>query len=245
MTQPQRSAALPLSRSTARRILLPDAPSGMLPDAVFWDMDGTLIDSDPYWLQAEQVVMEAHGGTWDEDLPRLMQGASLPFCANLMRERGVRLPEDEIERLMVDAVIEMEKQHLPWAAGVTQLLEVLAEEKIPSVLVTGSPRWMAENVLDQAPSGAFVGYVCGEDDLAHKPEPAPYFRAASMVNADIARTLAFEDSLPGLTSASRSGAVTIAVTRYSREDTSNSGLQSASIYDYENVCLADLAAWMA
>lgn len=215
-----------------------------LPAAVFWDMDGTLIDSDPYWLLAEQEVMEQHGGTWDEDLPRLMQGASLPYCSHLMHERGVNLPENEIADLMVGIVVEREREQLPWTAGVVSLLEKLAEAGIPSVLVTGSPRWMARNAVSKAPRGAFVGYVCGEDDLAHKPDPAPYTRAAEIARVDIANALIFEDSLPGLTSAANSGGVTVAVTRYSREDVSNTGLFSSSIYDYEGLGLDDLADFM-
>jgi HAD superfamily hydrolase (TIGR01509 family) len=215
-----------------------------LPAAVFWDMDGTLIDSDPYWLLAEQEVMEQHGGTWDEDLPRLMQGASLPYCSHLMHERGVNLPENEIADLMVSIVVEREREQLPWTAGVVSLLEKLAEAKVPSVLVTGSPRWMARNAVSKAPRGAFVGYVCGEDDVAHKPDPAPYLRAADIARVSIKDSLIFEDSLPGLTSAANSGAVTVAVTRYSREDTSDTGLFSSSVFDYEGLTLSDLARFM-
>ena len=99
---------------------------------------------------------------------------------------------------------------------------------------------MAENLVRQAPSGAFVGYVCGDDDLPKKPDPAPYRAAARFVGVDaddaraMARCVALEDSMTGLRSASASGATTLAQTRFTRTDVSD-GPQFASLDGYEGV----------
>ncbi|MCI1984365.1 MAG: HAD family hydrolase [Bifidobacteriaceae bacterium] len=215
-----------------------------LPDAVFWDMDGTLINSDPYWLEAEHDVVTASGATWSDDLPRLLQGCSLPDCVKIMQAHGVDMDGDLMVERMVGIVEDRERERLPWTAGVVDLLAALAAARIPSVLVTGSPATMAENVVANAPAGAFVGYVSNETTPIHKPEPEPYLKAAEIVGVNPTRSLIFEDSLPGLESASRSGALTVAVTRYSRESTENSGFQFTSIYDYENLAVSDLGTFM-
>lgn len=103
--------------------------------------------------------------------------------------------------------------------------------------------------MAQAPKGAFVGYVCGNDDVTPKPDPAPYWRAASMVGlpADASgagQCLVFEDSKPGLTAARASGATVVAVTGHARVDMSDSGLCDEAIVDYHGLTIADLAGWM-
>ena len=81
---------------------------------------------------------------------------------------------------MVDYVAKKEFERVPWTNGVLDVLGSLVDAGIPSVLVTTSPRRLAQNVIDHAPAGAFAGFVCGDDDLPHKPDPAPYLAAAKM-----------------------------------------------------------------
>ena len=70
---------------------------------------------------------------------------------------------------MVDYVAKKEFERVPWTNGVLDVLGSLVDAGIPSVLVTTSPRRLAQNVIDHAPAGAFAGFVCGDDDLPHKP----------------------------------------------------------------------------
>ncbi|WP_243388723.1 HAD family hydrolase [Bifidobacterium scaligerum] len=210
--------------------------------AVLWDLDGTLIDSDPYWVTAERALLESYGGTWDDALAEAMQGASLPVLTRLLGERGVALPADEIVRTLTDEVMRMELEHLPWVEGAWKLLARLTAAGIPSVLVTGSPRVIADNVLRQAPTGAFIGAVSGSDALPPKPSPEPYLYAARMAGIDSGNPQAmrdcviFEDSLPGLTAAHASGAVVVAVTGHARVDVTGCGLYDYMIRDYREVC---------
>ena len=155
--------------------------SDMLLKAVFWDLDGTLIDSEPYWHEGEMEIAAAHGGYWDEDLAWSCSGTPLDHCAKTMIEHGTNLPPEQIAKAMVDYVAKKEFERVPWTNGVLDVLGSLVDAGIPSVLVTTSPRRLAQNVIDHAPAGAFAGFVCGDDDLPHKPDPAPYLAAAKML----------------------------------------------------------------
>ena len=221
---------------------------GRRPLAVFWDMDGTLIDSEPYWHQAEVDLAHEHGGDWNADMGWQVSGKPLPTVARLMREGGLDLPEDQIPDLLIDGVIAMEERHMPWIEGVRTILTDLVGAGIPSILVTTSPRRMAQAVVAKAPEGAFADYVCGDDGLAQKPDPAPYLHAASLVGINspdlMTSCLAFEDTLTGITSAVASGATTVAYTGTNPVDTS-SGPQFASMKSYVGVTLDDLSALIA
>ncbi|WEV46883.1 HAD family phosphatase [Bifidobacterium sp. ESL0690] len=157
--------------------------------AVLWDMDGTLIDSEPYWHQVEMGIAREHGGYWSEDIGWTCSGKPVPQVAQKMVDNGTELPVSEIERLMIEGVARKEAEHMPWIEGVEDVLRSLVAAGIPSVLVTASPRRMAENLVRQAPEGAFVGYVCGEDDLPKKPNPAPYLAAAEVIGIEVPREI--------------------------------------------------------
>lgn len=80
---------------------------------------------------------------------------------------------------MIDYVAQKEFECIPWIEGVEDVLVALRDAGVPSMLVTTSPRHLAENLVAQAPAGAFAGYVCGDDDVEKKPSPAPYLEAGS------------------------------------------------------------------
>lgn len=214
--------------------------------AVFWDMDGTLIDSEPYWHAGEMVIAQEHGGYWDEDLAWKGSGTPIPSVAQSMIDHGTKFSADEIGRLLVEYVTRREIEHLPWNPGVLDVLQSLVDAGIPSMLVTTSPRYLAENLVNQAPEGAFAGYVCGEDDVEKKPSPEPYLAAASKLGIsaeDMKYCIAIEDSISGLQSAASSGATTLAQVRFMRSDTSQ-GPQFASIDGYEGITAAVLEEYV-
>lgn len=210
--------------------------------AVFWDMDGTLIDSEPYWHESEIRIAKAHGGYWDLDLAWQGSGTPVPDVARRMIEHGCQLSVEEIGQGMIDYVAQAEAAHMPWVDGVTDVLHSLIAAGIPSVLVTTSPRHLAQGLIDQAPEGAFAGFICGDDDVEKKPSPEPYLAAARMlgiVPEDMQYCIALEDSISGLTSAAAAGATTLAQTAYIQTDNSN-GPQFASIHGYDGITAAVL-----
>lgn len=219
-----------------------------LPLAVFWDMDGTLIDSEPYWHQVEIELTQQYGGYWNDEMGWQVSGKPLPQVARLLREHGLQVPEEDIPGMLIDGVASKEQERMPWISGVFDLLEALSQSGVPSVLVTTSPRRMARAVVEQAPRGAFVDFVCGDDGLAQKPDPAPYLHAAKLVGVKetdcLSACIAFEDSATGIRSAVASGATTIAFTGVTPNPLVD-GPQFASIDSYVGLGPSDLGAFVA
>ena len=215
--------------------------SNLTVKAVFWDMDGTLIDSEPYWHEGEMKIAAAHGGYWDEELAWQGSGTPVPDVARRMVEHGCQLSIEEIGQGMIDYVAQKEFECIPWIEGVEDVLVALRDAGVPSMLVTTSPRRMAENIMKQS-EGLFAGYVCGDDPYEHKPNPAPYLAAADklgIAREDMAKCVVLEDSSVGLQAGAASGATLIAQTGWIRTDTSGLG-QFASIESYDGIDAAAL-----
>ncbi|VEI12374.1 HAD family hydrolase [Trueperella bialowiezensis] len=190
-----------------------ESTSRQLPDAVLVDMDGTLTDTEKLWFQAEIDVMADFGREWKSGDETELIGMNLHDSSHyLVRKLDLDVEPAEFGRILTDRVAQLAAEHgAPWRPGARELLELLSALGIPSVLVTASMRNLAQFTLDQAPAGSLEYCVSGEDVSAGKPDPEPYLRAASLVGADPSRCIAFEDSIPGLTSAISSGAVTYGV----------------------------------
>lgn len=183
-----------------------------LPAAVLWDMDGTLVDTEPYWISAEVELVGSFGGEWtDEDSFQLI-GNGLWESAAVFQRYGVDLPADEIvDRLTASVTEQLATNEVPWRPGARELLRAVHDAGIPSALVTMSIRSMADAVVRAIPFEAFDAIVTG-DVVAHpKPHPEAYLRGAELLGVPIARCVAIEDSPPGVTSAAASGAVAIGV----------------------------------
>ena len=179
----------------------------MLLKAVFWDLDGTLIDSEPLWHDGEIEIAHNNGGEWNEDLGWECSGTPVPHVAEVMIAHGCTLSVPEIDKQLKDYVFKAEVERLPWIPGVQDVLHSLKEADIPSMLVTTSPRRMAENIMKQA-DGLLAGYVCGDDPYEHKPSPAPYLAAAERLGIapeDMVKCVVMEDSSSGLRSGAASG----------------------------------------
>lgn len=186
------------------------------PSAVLWDMDGTLVDTEPYWMSSETELITSWGGTWTHDDGLSVVGMGLPSAARIFQSRGVELPADEIVDILTDRVMELTRAEVPWLPGARELLAEVRDAGIPTALVTMSMRRMAVMIAEAiaAEAGveqAFDVVVAGDDVSAHKPDPEPYLHAARLLGIDIADAVAIEDSGPGVASAVASGARVIAV----------------------------------
>ena len=209
--------------------------------AVFWDLDGTLIDSEPLWHQGEIEIAHANGGEWNEDDGWAGSGTPVPDVARRMIAKGCTLSVEQIDVQLKRYVYESELKGLPWIDGVLDVLHSLKAAGVPSMLVSTSPRPIVENVMRQS-GDLFAGYVCGDDPVAHKPDPAPYLEAARRLGldaVDMPACVVFEDSSSGLRSGVASGATVIAQTGWIRTDTS--GLrQFMSVDSYDGLDAAAL-----
>ncbi|WP_235020149.1 HAD family hydrolase [Ruania rhizosphaerae] len=181
--------------------------------AVLWDMDGTLVDTEPYWIAVEMELAAAHGGAWDESLGTDLVGMPLQVSAAALRDRaGVRGSVEEVIELMISGVIDrIATRGLPWRPGARELLEELGAAGVPLALVTMSWRRLTDVVLAALEPNPFAVIVTGDEVARGKPHPEPYLRAAAELGVDPASCIAIEDSLPGLASAEASGAAVIGV----------------------------------
>ena len=186
--------------------------SNAYPAAVLWDMDGTLIDSEHYWLSSEQELAESWGAQWTAEDGEKLIGMSLYESTEIVKEKlGIDISPAEITEILTNSVtLKLEKQII-WRPGVLELMADLQAKGIKTALVTMSMRRMALSVAERLPTGHFDVVVAGDDVTRGKPHPEPYLRAAELLGVDIRDCVAIEDSLTGLTSAEASGAIAIGV----------------------------------
>ena len=182
--------------------------------AVLWDLDGTIVDTEPYWFEAEYAVVAAHGDSWSDEHARAVVGFDLLDSGRYMIEHGgVRLTPHEIVEMMLDSVVSNIKRSVPWRPGARELLADVRASDIPTALVTMSWRRFANEVMEALPAGAFDVSVVGDDVERGKPHPDPYLLAAERLGVDITRCIAIEDSPTGVASALAAGATVLAVPR--------------------------------
>ncbi len=179
--------------------------------AVLWDMDGTIVDTEPYWMRAEHELVGEHGGTWSEAQGMQLVGSGLVQSAKILQQAGVALEVDEIINTLTDRVMEQITEGVPWRPGARELIAELGAAGIPIALVTMSIRRMALQVATAVGEGVFAVVVAGDDVEHPKPHPQPYLVAAERLGVEIGNCVAIEDSEFGLVSAVASGAATIGV----------------------------------
>jgi len=183
-----------------------------LPAAVLWDMDGTLVNTEPYWISAETELIESFGGSWTHEEALQLVGSGLFQSATIIKAKGVDLPELEIIDILTDRVLEQLVEFgIPWRPGARELLTELRAEGIPTALVTMSIGRMAHHVADRLGFVGFDAVVSGDDVANSKPHPESYLRGAELLGVDPAHCVAIEDSEPGIRSAAAAGAVVIGV----------------------------------
>ena len=183
-----------------------------IPAAVLWDMDGTLIDSEHYWLAAERQLASQTGSTWTDEDGQSLIGMSLYASSDILNKRfGLEHGVERTIELLTESVQQNLRRQIPWRPGALELLREIRERGIKTALVTMSMHRMAQVVAENTGFDAF-DLVLGGDDVTHgKPHPEPYLKAAEMLGDEIERCIAFEDSISGLASAEASGALAIGI----------------------------------
>ncbi len=182
------------------------------PAAVLWDMDGTLVDTEPYWIAVETELVESHGGTWSHAQALDLVGNELIVSATMLRDgSGIDLePEVIVERLL-DGVVARVERAVPWRPGARELLRELREAGIPCGLVTMSYQRFVAPVLDALPEGTFDVVVTGDQVEFGKPHPEPYLQAARQLGVRAEDCVAIEDSNTGARSAEAAGCLVLVI----------------------------------
>lgn len=185
------------------------------PAAVLFDMDGTIIDSEPYWMIAEGELVAEFGGTWSTEQAYALVGSGLWNTADLLQQAGVDLPADDIVQRLSRRVLEQVATEVPWRPGVRELFRELLDAEIPCALVTMSLRMnaeaLAEAVARELGQPVFRAIVAGDDVSQPKPNPEAYLKGALALGVPIGDCVALEDSSYGAASAFSAGAVTIGI----------------------------------
>jgi HAD superfamily hydrolase (TIGR01509 family) len=180
--------------------------------AVLFDMDGLLVDSEPVWFEVECAVMAWLGGEWSEADQQALVGGSLPRTVSYLLARAARQasPED-VGRWLVDGMTSLlTSRTLTMLPGARELLAEVRAAGIPHALVTSSERPIMDAVLHQL-GVRFDATVCADDVRCGKPDPEPYLRAASLLRAGPGSCVALEDSPNGVAAAEAAGCRLIAV----------------------------------
>ncbi|MCW3494441.1 HAD family hydrolase [Microbacterium sp. SSM24] len=180
--------------------------------AVLWDMDGTLVDTEPYWMAAETPLVESFGGTWSHEQALGLVGLGLEDSARIFQGAGVRMGvQDIIDHLTDDVMRQLATTGVPFRPGARELLADLRAAGVKTGLVTMSLRRMADTVVDLIDFDAFDVVVAGDDATRPKPYPDPYLQACDALGVTPEEVVAIEDSPNGLRSAVASGAAVIGV----------------------------------
>ncbi len=184
-------------------------------DAVLWDMDGLMVDSEPLWTQAEVELAGSLGGTWDDEVKSRIVGTRLDVAVpTILGYFGVEATEERVSTTaawLLHRMVELfSADDLPLLPGVPALLAALAAEQVPMALVSSSYRVLVDAVLAGG-VGPFALTVAGDEVEHGKPAPDPYLLAAERLGVDVTRCVVLEDSPSGVASGEAAGCAVVAV----------------------------------
>jgi HAD superfamily hydrolase (TIGR01509 family) len=181
-------------------------------DAVFFDMDGLMVDSEPEWLLSEIEVTAPFGYTWVEQDQVACLGGPLSKVGQYMFDRCGKVESPQFfTQSLIDTQVARMRGNTPTMPGAIELVRELQSHGVKTALVSASPRNIVDAVLDNLGHDLFPFSISSDDVENTKPHPEAYLKAATMSGSDIANCLVFEDSLTGMSAAIASGAHLIGV----------------------------------
>lgn len=181
-------------------------------EAVFFDMDGLMVDSEPEWFLSEIEVTKRFGYTWLETDQVACLGGPLSKVGQYMFDKCGRKESPEFfTQTLIDTQVARMRGNTPTMPGAVDLVRELQSHGIKTALVSASPRNIVDAVLDNLGHDLFPFSISSDDVVKTKPEPEAYLKAADRCGSNITNCLVFEDSLTGMNAAIASGAYLIGV----------------------------------
>ena len=179
---------------------------------IVFDLDGLLIDSEQVWDDVRETLARERGGRYDERSQRAMMGMSSTEWSRYMHEAvGLRESPEEINRIVVEQMLQRYEGGPPWIPGATDAVRRIAAA-YPLALASSSNRELIEAVLAAGGiSDLFAATVSSEEVARGKPAPDVYLEAARRLGVDPAACVAVEDSHSGIRSAKAAGMTCIAI----------------------------------
>jgi HAD superfamily hydrolase (TIGR01509 family) len=188
----------------------------VLPAAVLWDMDGTIVDSEKLWDVSLRELIERLGGELTDHVREALVGSNLDHTIRVLLAESGRAATpgaiDEASRWLLDRTAVLFRDGLVFRPGALAALRAVRAAGVPTALVTSTERELTEVALNTIGRGFFDVSVCGDEvDGLNKPHPRPYQRAAELLGVDPAECVAVEDSVAGATSAAAAGCTVLVV----------------------------------
>ena len=181
-------------------------------DAVFFDMDGLLVDSEPEWLLSEIEVTAPYGYTWlPEDQVACLGGPLTRVGQYMFDKCGQQQSPEYFTQTLIDTQVARMRGNAPTMPGAISLLKELQSNGVKTALVSASPRNIVDAVLDNLGHDLFPFSISSDDVTNTKPNPECYVKAAQICGVEISNCLVFEDSLTGMNAAIDSGAFLVGV----------------------------------
>jgi HAD superfamily hydrolase (TIGR01509 family) len=180
--------------------------------AVLWDLDGTIVDTEPLWMAAEHALAAEHGKIWTEEDGLALVGNSLIASGHYIRDKlEIEMSAEDVVDYLVNQMASALSEHIDWRPGARDLIEALDAEGVPQALVTMSYTSIAEPVAASLP---FKAVVTGDIVSRPKPYPDPYLLAAELLGVSANDCLAIEDSGTGAAAASAAGCDVLVVPHF-------------------------------
>jgi HAD superfamily hydrolase (TIGR01509 family) len=181
-------------------------------EAVLFDMDGTLFDSERIWDVSLQDLASKLGGTLSPEARLRIVGSNLLTTVRIIQDDiGIHGDDQQLAKWLLDRTQELFSVGVPWRPTARELVADVRSQGIPTALVTGSYRVLVDVVLAQLPPDTFDVVLCGDEVTHPKPHPESYLTAACRLGVNIHNTVAIEDSHNGIASAVAAGCVVVAV----------------------------------
>ena len=183
-------------------------------DAVVFDLDGVLIDSEPVWEQVRRGLVAERGGHWAPDAQRRLMGMSTQEWARYLSEDlGVGLPPDQVAALVIERMTARYRERIPFLPGAADAVRRLAA-RWPLGLASSAPAVLIETVLEAAGLRSYFQVTMSTEQVPHgKPAPDIYLAVTARLGVDPPDCAAVEDSSNGLRSAAAAGLHVIAIPR--------------------------------
>ena len=180
--------------------------------AVLLDMDGTLVDTEGSWWDAEVEVFADLGHTLRDEWRHVVIGGPMSRSAGFLIEAtGARITLEEVSALLNKAFIRRLDRGVTLMPGARRLLTELAAHRVPTALVSASYRAVVDRTLETLGAENFALSVAGDEVARTKPHPDPYLTAAARLGADPSRCAVLEDTVTGVASAEAAGCRVVAV----------------------------------
>jgi HAD superfamily hydrolase (TIGR01509 family) len=181
-------------------------------EAVIFDLDGVLLDSEQVWDEAREQLAKEHGGRWHENAQRDMMGmSSLEWSRYMHDVIGLPEPPEEISREVVERMAKLYREHLPVVPGACEAVDRLAV-RWPLGLASSSNRELIDLALELlGVEHLFKATVSSEEVARGKPAPDVYLEAARRLGVEPTHAAAIEDSENGIRAAKAAGIRVIAI----------------------------------